>query len=116
MTDETATQLPTPTGYKILCAVPKADDKFGDTLVKPSEVARVEEQTTIVLFVLKLGPDAYKDKAKFPSGRWCKERDFIITRAYQGTRVKIHGHEFRIINDDTVDAVVDDPRGVTRAG
>ncbi len=116
MTDQVPTQLPNPSGYKILCAVPKAEDKFGDLLAKPSEVVRVEEQTTIVLFVLKLGPEAYKDKLKFPNGPWCKEGDFVITRAYQGTRVKIHGREFRIINDDTVDAVVDDPRGISRAG
>jgi co-chaperonin GroES (HSP10) len=73
-----------------------------------------EEILTTVLFVIKLGPDAYKDTAKFPTGPWCKEGDFIIVRSNSGTRLDIHGKEFRIINDDTVEAVVQDPRGIRR--
>ena len=76
---------------------------------------RQEEHGTTVLFVLRIGPDAYKDKEKFPSGPWCKEGDFILVRTYTGTRVKIFGKEFRVINDDQVDCVVQDPRGITRA-
>ena len=68
----------------------------------------------MVGFVIKMGPDCYRDKTRFPHGPWCKEGDFIIMRAYSGTRIKIHGKEFRIINDDTVEAVVDDPRGIHR--
>ena len=111
-----AKQVPQPTGYHILCMVPKIDDTYGDSgLVKASETLRVEEQATLVLYVAKLGPQAYQDKTRFPDGPWCKEGDFIITRAYAGTRVLIHGTEWRIINDDTVEAVVDDPRGIRRA-
>ena len=111
-----AKQVPQPTGYHILCMVPKIDDTYGDSgLVKASETIRVEEQATLVLYVAKLGPQAYQDKDRFPDGPWCKEGDFIITRAYAGTRVLIHGTEWRIINDDTVEAVVDDPRGIRRA-
>lgn len=111
-----AKQVPQPTGYHILCMVPKIDDTYGDSgLVKASETLRVEEQATLVLYVAKIGPQAYKDKERFPDGPWCKEGDFIITRAYAGTRVLIHGTEWRIINDDTVEAVVDDPRGIRRA-
>ena len=64
---------------------------------------------------MKMGPDCYKDDNKFPSGAWCKEGDWIIMRAFSGTRISIHGKEFRLINDDTVEAVVDDPRGIQRA-
>ena len=111
-----AKQVPQPTGYHVLCMVPKIDDTYGDSgLVKASETIRIEEQATMVLYVAKLGPQAYQDKARFPDGPWCKEGDFIITRAYAGTRVLIHGTEWRIINDDTVEAVVDDPRGIRRA-
>ena len=111
-----AKQVPQPTGYHILCMVPKIDDTYGDSgLVKASETIRVEEQATMVLYVAKLGPQAYKDTTRFPDGPWCKEGDFVITRAYAGTRVLIHGTEWRIINDDTVEAVVDDPRGIRRA-
>jgi len=112
--EEKAKQIPDPTGYRILCMVPVVDEKIG-SLIKAQETVRVEEQTTVVLFVVKLGPDAYKDPAKFPTGPWCKQGDFIITRSYTGTRVKIHGREFRVINDDSVEAVVDDPRGISRA-
>jgi len=76
---------------------------------------RVEEQTTVVLFVAALGPDAYKDEKRFPSGPWCQKGDFVVVRAYAGTRLKIHGTEWRLINDDSVEAVVEDPRGIGRA-
>ena len=111
-----ATQLPKPTGWKILCAVPEVEDKFSATdLLKPDALAKVEEHSTTVLFVAAMGPDAYKDTAKFPAGAWCKEGDFVLVRAYSGTRFKIHGREFRLLNDDQVEAVVEDPRGYSRA-
>lgn len=74
-----------------------------------------EEVLTPVLFVIKLGPDCYKDATRFPSGPSCVEGDFVIVRPNSGTRLKIHGREFRIINDDSVEAVVEDPRGIQRA-
>jgi co-chaperonin GroES (HSP10) len=111
-----AKQIPQPTGYHLLCMVPKIEDTYGDSLIiKAEESMRVEEQTTLVLFVAALGPNAYQDKTRFPDGPWCKKGDFVITRAYAGTRLKIHGTEWRIINDDTVEAVVEDPRGIGRA-
>ena len=116
--EEKATMLPTPTGWKILCAVPDVSAKIDGTeldLVKPTSTLRQEEHATTVLFVMKVGPDAYKDPTKFPTGAWCKEGDFILVRTYAGTRFKIYGKEFRLIHDDQVDAVVDDPRGLTRA-
>ena len=112
---EKAAQLPEPKGYRILCAVPDADDKYESGIVKASDTKRIEENGTVVLFVLKLGDQCYQEEAKFPTGAWCKEGDFVLTRAYAGTRFKIHGREFRIINDDTVEGVVQDPRGYTRA-
>ena len=108
-------QLPDVKGYRILCMVPEADEKYESGLIKSDAVKQIQEHSTVVLFVMQLGDLAYKDEARFPSGAWCKEGDFVITRAYAGTRIKIHGKEFRIINDDTVEAVVDDPRGYERA-
>jgi co-chaperonin GroES (HSP10) len=113
--EEKAKQLPDPVGYKLLCMVPNIEQKYEGGILKADETVRVEELTTVVLFVVKLGEGAYKDPARFPSGAWCKEGDFVLVRAYAGTRVKIHGTEFRIINDDTVEAVVQDPRGISRA-
>lgn len=116
--EQKATQLPTPTGWKILCAVPDISERIDGTsldLVRPIAGMRLEETATTVLFVLKVGPDAYGDTAKFPNGAWCTEGDFVLVRTYSGTRFKIFGKEFRLINDDQVDAVVQDPRGLTRA-
>ena len=111
-----ATALPEPTGWKILCVVPDVKDTFeNSSLVKADNYMRQEEHATTVLFVLKVGPDAYKDTAKFPTGAWCKEGDFVLVRTYSGTRFKIFGKEFRLLNDDQVDAVVQDPRGITRS-
>jgi len=112
---QVVTQLPEPKGYRILCAVPEADDKYDSGIIKDSSTKRIEENGTVVLFVLKVGDMCYQDEAKFPTGPWCEEGDFVLTRAYAGTRFKIHGREFRIINDDTVEGVVDDPRGYSRA-
>ena len=107
--------LPEPKGFRILCAVPHVEEEFEGGIIKADDTKRVEEQTTVVLFVVKLGSLAYKDAERFPTGAWCKEGDFVLTRPYSGTRVIIHGREFRIINDDTVEAVVEDPRGIRRA-
>ena len=115
-TDERkAKQLPEPSGYRILCAVPDVEEKTEGGLYKADITKHYEELTTPVLFVLKLGPDCYKDEKRFPSGPWCKEGDFIVTRPMAGSRIKIHGREFRMINDDAVEGVVEDPRGITRA-
>lgn len=110
-----AKQLPDPSGYRILCALPEIEEKTAGGIIKASVTIHHEELLTTTLFVLKVGPDAYKDESRFPSGPWCKEGDFILVRPHAGTRVKIHGQEFRIINDDSVEAVVEDPRGITRA-
>lgn len=113
-----ASALPTPVGFKLLCIVPEVDEKIAGTsldLVRDAATMRQEEHATTVLFVLRAGPDAYKDTNKFPTGAWCKEGDFVLVRTYTGTRFKIFGKEFRMINDDQVECVVQDPRGLTRA-
>jgi co-chaperonin GroES (HSP10) len=112
--EEKATQLPKPSGYRILCAIPEMEKEFESGIAKADETMRVEETLTTVLFVVDLGPDCYADKARFPSGAWCKQGDFILVKPYSGSRLVIHGREFRIINDDTVEGIVDDPRGIKR--
>jgi len=113
---EKATSIPTPAGYRILCFVPQVEKTFGNGLIEKTDATiRNEELLCAVLFAAKLGPDCYKDPVRFPSGPWCKEGDFILVRPMVGTRVKIHGRECRIINDDCVEAVVADPRGISRS-
>jgi hypothetical protein len=112
--EEKAKQLPKPAGYKILCAIPDMDKEYDSGLVKADETLKYEELLTTVLFVVELGPDCYKDPAKFPNGPWCKKGDFVLVRPNAGTRLVIHGREFRMINDDSVEGTVDDPRGIRR--
>ena len=109
-----AKQLPRPSGYRILCAIPEVEKEYDSGLVKADTTIHYEELLTTVLFVVDLGPDCYKDSARFPSGPWCKKGDFILVRPNAGTRLVIHGREFRLINDDSVEGVVDDPRGIKR--
>lgn len=109
-----AKQLPDPSGYRILCAIPEIDEQYESGILKSDITLQHEELLTTVLFVVKMGPDCYKDPSRFPTGAWCKEGDFILVRPHAGTRLKIHGREFRIINDDSVEGVVEDPRGISR--
>jgi len=112
--EEKATQLPKPSGYRILCAIPEQEKEFESGIVKADETMRYEEALTTVLFVVDLGPDCYADTTRFPSGAWCKKGDFVLIRPNAGSRLVIHGREFRMINDDSVEGVVDDPRGIKR--
>jgi co-chaperonin GroES (HSP10) len=116
--EEKAKQLPDPAGFMLLTVVPEAMEEYADSevgLIKDSKTMHYEEVLTPVLFVIKMGPEAYQDKSRFPSGARCKVGDFVIVRPNTGTRLKIHGREFRMINDDSVEGVVQDPRGIARA-
>jgi co-chaperonin GroES (HSP10) len=113
--EQKATQLPEPVGYHILVALPETEETFESGIIKADQTRHFEEVLATVFFVVKLGPDCYKDEKRFPNGPWCKEGDFILARPNSGTRLKIHGREFRLINDDTIEAVVQDPRGISRA-
>tara|TARA_R110000803_G_scaffold163354_3_gene226991 strand:- start:3887 stop:4294 length:408 start_codon:yes stop_codon:yes gene_type:complete len=112
--DRTAQQLPDPKGYRILIALPEVEEKTEGGIIKAVSTMQVEETGSIVGFVMKIGPDAYADEKRFPTGPYCKQGDFVMMRAYSGTRFKIHGKEFRLINDDSVEGVVQDPRGITK--
>jgi co-chaperonin GroES (HSP10) len=112
--EEKAKQVPDPVTYHLLCVLPEANEEYEGGLLKASQTMHFEELLSPVLFVVKMGPDAFKDEKRFPSGASCKVGDFILVRPNTGTRMKIHGREFRIINDDSVEAVIQDPRGVQR--
>ena len=116
--DESATrkasQMPKPKGYKILIALPETDEKTDGGIIKASQTIHAEEVGSIVGFVLDMGPDAYANPGRFPTGPFCKKGDWIVMRSYTGTRFMVHGKEFRLINDDSVEAVVEDPRGIVK--
>jgi co-chaperonin GroES (HSP10) len=113
--EEIKSQLPDPLGWKVLVAMPEAEEKTDGGIIKATQTIKDEEVSNMCGYVLKLGPDAYQDTNRFPSGPWCNEGDWVVFRPYSGTRMKIYGKEFRLINDDTVEAVVEDPTGVVRA-
>jgi co-chaperonin GroES (HSP10) len=112
--EEKAKQIPEPSTFHLLCVLPEIDEEYESGLIKAGQTVHFEELLSPVLFVVKAGPDAYKDEKRFPSGPSCKAGDFVLVRPNTGTRIKIHGREFRIINDDSVEAVVQDPRGISR--
>ena len=113
--EEKARQLPEPQGYRMLVGIPDAEKEHAGGILKADTTLQMEEVLSTVFFVIKMGSDCYKDEKRFPTGPWCQEGDFILARPNTGTRLKIHGREFRLINDDSVEAVVEDPRGITRA-
>ena len=110
-----ASQLPEPKGYKMLIALPEVDEKTEGGIIKSAKYQHEETIATVVGWVMSMGRDAYSDPNRFPNGPYCQVGDWVVFRAFSGTRLKIHGKEFRIINDDTVEAVVEDPRGIERA-
>lgn len=113
--EDKAKQLPEPSGYHILVAIPEIEEKFESGIIKADSTMHFEEVLSTVFFVVKMGPDCYKDDKRFPTGPWCKVGDFVLARPNSGTRLKIHGREFRLINDDSVEGIVQDPRGISRA-
>ena len=113
--EDKAKQLPEPVGYHILVTIPEIEEKYDSGLIKADSTMHTEEVLSTVFFVVKMGADCYKDEKRFPNGPWCKVGDFILARPNSGTRLKIHGREFRLINDDSIEAVVQDPRGISRA-
>jgi len=110
-----ASQLPRPCGYVLLIALPEKEDKTEGGVYVPEDLRDREYTATISGMVLRMGPDAYGDKKRFPSGPYCKVGDWITMKSYTGDRLVIHGQELRLINDDSVRSVVEDPRGVKRA-
>tara|TARA_R100000234_G_scaffold29647_3_gene17236 strand:- start:6035 stop:6454 length:420 start_codon:yes stop_codon:yes gene_type:complete len=113
--DIVAKKIPEPSGYKLLIKPLEVKEKTDSGIYMPDALKNAEQTASVLGFVVKAGPDAYQDESKFPNGPYCKEGDFVIFRSYSGTRFKIDKDEFRLINDDTVEAVVDDPRGYSRA-
>jgi len=112
--EDKAKQIPDPATFHLLCMLPQAKEEYEGGLLKASQTMHFEELLSPVLFVAKMGPDAFKDEKRFPSGPSCKVGDFVLVRPNSGTRMLIHGTEWRLINDDSVQAVVQDPRGIQR--
>ena len=108
--------LPLPVGYRVLIALPQVKETFDDTDLLKSSQTRLEEHVmSIIGLVVDMGEQAYADKDRFPTGPWCKQGDYVMFRANSGTRFRIGGTEYRLMNDDSVEAIVPDPSSITRA-
>lgn len=114
--DELEVRLPKPVGYRLLIALPQIEETIGEMgIIKAQKTVREERIMSTVGLVLDMGEQAYTDKTRFPNGPWCKAGDYVVFAAYTGTRVNVDGVEYRLMNDDSIEAVVTDPRGVSRA-
>ena len=111
LTDE---NMPVPVGYHLLIAMPKVAETFGDSeLVKAGTTMHHESILSMVGLVLDMGQQAYSDKDRFPTGPWCKAGDYVMFRANSGTRFRVGGQELRIMNDDSIEAIVSDPNAIS---
>jgi co-chaperonin GroES (HSP10) len=113
--EEMEQQLPKPVGYKLLIALPTVEAEFDSGILKAERTLNEERIMTTIGVILDMGAEAYSDKTRFPNGPWCKVGDYVVIRPHTGTRIHVNGQELRLINDDSIEAVVADPRGVTRA-
>ncbi len=107
--------IPKPVGYRLLIALPNVDETFGGEIVKATKTLRDDYVLSTIGLVLDMGEQAYADKDRFPTGPWCKQGDYVMFRANTGTRFKVGAQEYRLMNDDSIEAIVDDPSVVTRA-
>jgi co-chaperonin GroES (HSP10) len=114
--EEIEAQLPVPVGYRVLVALPQVEETFGETgLLKSNTTMNQEHIMSIIGLVMDMGEQAYSDEDRFPTGPWCKPGDYVMFRMNTGTRFKVGGVEYRLMNDDSIEAIVADPRGITRA-
>ena len=113
--EEVEAQLPVPVGYRVLIALPQVEETFdGTNLLKTDTQRNQEHIMSIIGLVVDMGDQAYGNVERFPTGPWCKQGDYVMFRANTGTRFSIAGKEYRLMNDDSIEAVVADPRGVSR--
>ena len=109
-------QIPKPVGYKILVVLPTVEETFGEgDIAKSTQTMRDEYILSMVGAVIDMGEQAYIDEAKFPTGPWCKIGDYVVFRANSGTRFRVGQQEYRMMNDDSIEAIVDDPGAISRA-
>ena len=109
-------QIPKPVGYKILVVLPTVEETFGEgDIAKSTQTMRDEYILSMVGAVIDMGEQAYIDEAKFPTGPWCKIGDYVVFSAHTGTRFRVGQQEYRMMNDDSIEAIVDDPGALSRA-
>lgn len=113
---EIEARLPVPAGYRVLIALPDIEETYqNSSIVKLAKDVNKDYILSIMGIVVDMGPTAYADEERFPTGPWCKVGDYVLFRMNSGTRIKVDGKEYRVMNDDSIEAIIPDPRGVTAA-
>lgn len=109
----TESAIPKPVGYHLLIAMPEAEEAYESGIIKAAKTVQHENILSMVGAVIDMGGEAYGDESRFPNGPWCKVGDFVMFRSNSGTRFKVGGKEFRLMNDDSIEAVVTDPKAIS---
>ena len=109
-------KVPQPTGWRMTLYPLKLESKTSGGLHLTDDTVEQSQISTNVCKVLKMGSSCYKGQPeKFPDGPWCKEGNWVLITRYAGSRIRIEGGELRIVNDDEILAVIDDPRDILPA-
>ena len=106
------TKLPKPTGWRMLVLPFRMEEKTKGGILLGGETIDRQQVASQCGLVLRMGPDCYKDKERYPDGPWCKEKDWVVFARYAGSRMKIEGGEVRMLNDDEVLATVENPEDI----
>lgn len=112
LTESVLDRIPRPTGWRIILLPYRGAEKTKGGIVLADQTRERSQLTTVCAYVLRVGPLAYRDEAKFPDGPWCKEGDWVVFARYAGARIGIDGGEIRILNDDEILAVINDPEDI----
>ena len=108
-------KLPNPTGWRILVMPFKVKEKTEGGIIIAQETLDRARVATQVGYVLKMGDIFFKDDDKYPTGPWCKEKDWVIFARYAGSRMEIDGGEIRMLNDDEILGTIDNPEDILHA-
>lgn len=104
----------TPSGYQVLIKPAVAAEKTPGGVIMPDQAREKDSISAVVAEVIGIGQDAYRDELKFPTGPWVEVGDWVIIGKHVGSRYKYKGEEYRLLDDDKILAVVDDPEQVSR--
>ena len=107
-----STQLPQPTGWRILVLPFKMKEKTDGGVLLGQETIERQQVASQCGNVLAMGSECYQDKKRYPSGPWCKVGDWVVFARYAGSRIEIEGGEVRLLNEDEVLATIQDPKSI----
>ena len=109
-------RLPQPTGWRVLIAPFNPPKKSKGGILLNQKTLEEDAIQTNVGYGLRMGPLAYADKERYPTGPWCEEKQWVIFARYAGSRFRLNdekraafGSEVRILNDDEILGTILDP-------